>query len=100
VRGIEGGQDLHPVFDLNEAQAADHHEPDDQDRTEHAADARRSLILQGEQAGQDADGDRHGERGEAGSRDAHALDRGQHADRGGDQPVAEQQTGPQHQAPQ
>ena len=99
-RGVERHQDLRLARDLRDAESGDDDEPHDQNRPEEEADARGALELDGEQAGQQPDGDRHDIRREGGRGDVETFDRREHADRRRDHAVAEQKPGAEHQRPQ
>ena len=53
VNRIERGKDLRVVLDLRDTEHGDRREPDDENRTEHDADAGRTLELNREQPGQE-----------------------------------------------
>ena len=75
---------------------ADHGEPHDHDRAEHARDFRRAALLDGEQSDEDRDRDREDPRLERGSRHLESLDGAEHGDRRRDEPVAVEERGAEH----
>ena len=76
-----------------DAERGDRQEPAQHDRPEDAADEGRALLLDGEQADQDDDGERH-HGGRQGRRvDLQALEGAQHGDRRRDGAVAVEQRG-------
>ena len=97
MKRIEGGQDARLVDDLERAQGGDHDEPDQQDRPEDTADPRRALVLNGEQPGEQQHGQRYDRTRQSRRGGVQTLHRSQHADRRGDEAVAEQQPCAEHQ---
>ena len=85
---------------LHDAEASDDDKPDDEDRTEHNADTRRALELNGEQCGQKPNGDRDDDIAQSRRRNLQSLDGGDDADRRRYHPVAEKQSRSEHERPQ
>ena len=77
--------------DLVEAEHAQDREPGQHDRPEQLADHRRPPALDQEQRHQHHGGERHDVGREGGRGGLQPLDRREHRDRGGDQPVAVEQ---------
>ena len=96
---VESLEDLRCLNDLQESEDTDGHEPDDHDRSEHCSDFGRTLVLEGEQDGEDDQRDRDDIRIERCRHDFHSFDGAEHGDGGGDHAIAVEQARGEQQGP-
>ncbi len=91
VAGIEGAQDTRQPRDPGDAECGERYEPDDHDRTEEAANAMGSVLLNHEQPDQDDYRDWDYVLLEQRRRHFETLDGTEHADRRRDHAIAVEQ---------
>ncbi len=81
---------------LAQPERADHREPHDHDRAEHARDLGRAALLHGEQGDEDRDRDREDPGLERGRRHLESLDGAEHRDRRRDESVTVEERRAEH----
>jgi hypothetical protein len=94
--GQESFQDRRVGGHPRQPGGGDHREPNHHHRAEDAADHVGAEALDREEAGQHRDRDRQDQRLQARHRHLHPLDRGEHRDRRGDDPVAVEKGDAEH----
>ena len=94
--GIDGLEHLRVRTDGGDPQGGEDNEPDNDDRSEQAADLCGPAFLKEKQQDQDGDGNRDDQMAQVRGGDLQAFHRAQHGNGGRQHTVAEQQGGPEY----